>query len=79
MRIIDEELLNEVSSEAKVSPWLRMRSACRFACQRTIISTSRWRISAIGCLMQWSQGLRSPSISTQRRMSLSLSCEARLE
>ena len=40
MRIIDEELLNEVSSEAKVSPWLRMRSACRFACQRTITSIS---------------------------------------
>ena len=49
MRIIDEELLNEVSSEAKVSPWLRMSSACRFACQRIITFTSRWRINAIGC------------------------------
>ena len=48
MRIIDEELLNEVSSEAKVSPRLRMRSACRFACQRIITFISRWRISVIG-------------------------------
>ena len=49
MRIIDEELLNEVSSEAKVSPRLRMRSACRFACQRIITFISRWRINVIGC------------------------------
>lgn len=49
MRIIDEELLNEVCSEAKASPRLRMRSACRFACQRTITSISRWRINVIGC------------------------------
>ena len=50
MRIIDEELLNEVSSEAKESPRLRMRSTYgRFACQRTITSISRWRISVIGC------------------------------
>ena len=48
MRFIDEELLNEVSEQAKESPRLRMRSACRFACQRTIISISRWMINAIG-------------------------------
>ncbi len=49
MRIIDEELLNEVSSEAKESPRLRMRSTYgRFACQRTITSISRWMINAIG-------------------------------
>lgn len=49
MRIIDEELLNEISSEDKVLPRLRMRSACRFACQRIITFISRWRIRAIGC------------------------------
>jgi len=49
MRIIDEELLNEVSSEAKVLPRMRMRSACRFACQRIITFISRWKTSAIGC------------------------------
>ncbi len=49
MRIIDEELLNEVCSEAKASPRLRMRSTYgRFACQRTITSISRWMINAIG-------------------------------
>lgn len=49
MRIIDEELLNEVSSEAKVSPRLRMRSACRFACQSIITFISRRMILASGC------------------------------
>ena len=48
MKIIDEKLMNEVSDQAKVSPRLRMRSACRFACQRTITSISRWMINAIG-------------------------------
>ena len=48
MKIIDEELLNEVSSEAKESPRLRMRSTFgRFACQRTITSISRWMINAL--------------------------------
>ena len=48
--IIDNDLLDQVSAQAKASPRLRMRSTYgRFACQRTIISTSRWRISVIGC------------------------------
>ena len=36
--VIGEQFLNLVSAQAKVSPRLRMRSACRFACQRTITS-----------------------------------------
>ena len=49
MKIIDEKLLNEVSTQAKESPRLRMRSTYgRFACQRTITSISRWMINAIG-------------------------------
>ena len=48
MKIINEKLLNEVSTQAKESPRLRMRSTYgRFACQRTITSISRWRISAM--------------------------------
>ncbi len=49
MKIIDEKLLNEVSLQAKKSPRLRMRSACRFACQIIITFISRWRINVIGC------------------------------
>ena len=49
MKIIDEKLLNEVSLQAKESPRLRMRSACRFACQRILIFIRVWMRSAIGC------------------------------
>ena len=48
MKIIDEKLLNEVSTQAKESPRLRMRSTYgRFACQRTITSIGRWMINAM--------------------------------
>ena len=33
MKIIDEQLLKEVSAQAKESPRLRMRSVYRFACK----------------------------------------------
>ena len=49
MKIIDEELLNEVSARAKESPRLRMRSTFgRFACQRIIIFIGVWMRNAIG-------------------------------
>lgn len=47
--IIDNDLLDQVSAQAKASPRLRMRSACRFVCQRIITFISRWRINVIGC------------------------------
>lgn len=48
--IIGNDLLDQVSAQAKASPRLRMRSTYgRFACQRTIISISCWRTSVIGC------------------------------
>ena len=45
--IIDNDLLDQVSAQGKASPRLRMRSACRFACQGIITFISRWMINAM--------------------------------
>ena len=47
VKVIDEKLLNEVIAQAKKSPRLRMRSACRFACQRIKIFIRVWMRSVM--------------------------------
>ena len=66
--VIDEQLLNQVSAQAKASPRLRMRSACRFACQRIITFISRWRKNVIVFSTLLNQELLFLSIGTQPRM-----------